>query len=98
MGPVLLTKDEAGNPDSFHLQTEVNGNLRQNSSCSALIFNIPTLIEPISAGITLLPGDIIVTGTPVGVGIGFDPPKFLVKGDVVKVTIKPIGSIVNKVE
>ena len=54
--------------------------------------------ETISAGITLLPGDIIVTGTPVGVGIGFDPPKFLVKGDVVKVTIEPIGSIVNKVE
>ena len=58
----------------------------------------PTLLETISAGITLLPGDIIVTGTPVGVGIGFDPPKFLVKGDVVKVTIEPIGSIENKVE
>lgn len=98
MGPVLLTREEAGNPDTFHLKTEVNGKLRQDSSCSALIFNIPTLIETISAGITLLPGDIIVTGTPVGVGIGFDPPKFLVKGDVVKVTIEPIGSIENKVE
>ena len=98
MGPVLLTKDEAGDPNTFQLKTEVNGELRQDSSCSKLIFNIPTLIETISAGITLLPGDIIVTGTPVGVGIGFDPPKFLVKGDVVKVTIEPIGSIENKVE
>ena len=98
MGPVLLTKDEAGDPNTFQLKTEVNGELRQDSSCSKLIFNIPTLIETISAGITLLPGDIIVTGTPVGVGIGFDPPKFLVKGDVVKVPIEPIGSILNKVE
>ena len=98
MGPVLLTKDEAGNPDTFHLKTEVNGEERQNSSCSALIFDIPTLIETISAGITLLPGDIIMTGTPVGVGIGFDPPVFLKKGDRVNVTIEPIGTIQNIVE
>ena len=98
MGPVLLTKDEAGNPETFHLKTEVNGEVRQNSSCSALIFDIPTLIETISAGITLLPGDIIITGTPVGVGIGFEPPVFLKKGDKVKVTIEPIGTIENIVE
>ena len=98
MGPVLLTKDEAGNPDSFHLKTEVNGEVRQNSSCSALIFDIPTLIKTISEGITLLPGDIIITGTPVGVGIGFEPPVFLKKGDNIKVTIEPIGTIENIVE
>jgi len=98
MGPVLLTADEAGNPDNFHLRTEVNGELRQESSCSELIFDIPTLVETISAGITLLPGDIIITGTPAGVGIGFDPPVFLKNGDVVKVTIDPIGTIENTVE
>ena len=98
MGPVLLTADEAGHPDTFHLKTEVNGELRQDSSCAALIFDIPTLIECISAGITLLPGDIIVTGTPVGVGIGFKPPVFLKKGDVVRVDISPIGAIENVVE
>ena len=98
MGPVLLTKDEAGHPDTFHLKTEVNGEVRQNASCSTLIFDIPTLIEVISAGITLLPGDIIITGTPVGVGIGFEPPVFLQKGDKVNVTIDPIGTIQNIVE
>ncbi len=98
MGPVLLTADEAGHPDTFHLKTEVNGEIRQDASCSALIFDIPTLIETISTGITLLPGDIIVTGTPVGVGIGFKPPVFLKKGDVVRVDISPIGAIENVVE
>ena len=98
MGPVLLTADEAGNPENFYLRTEVNGELRQESSCSELIFDIPTLVETISAGITLLPGDIIITGTPAGVGIGFDPPVFLKNGDVVKVTIDPIGTIENTVE
>ena len=98
MGPVLMTADEAGHPDTFHLKTEVNGELRQDSSCSALIFDIPTLIETISAGITLLPGDIILTGTPAGVGIGFKPPVFLKKGDIVRVDISPIGAIQNIVE
>jgi 2-keto-4-pentenoate hydratase/2-oxohepta-3-ene-1,7-dioic acid hydratase in catechol pathway len=98
MGPCILTADEAGHPDTFYLTTDVNGERRQDSSCSALIFNIPTLIETISAGITMLPGDIIVTGTPVGVGIGFKPPVFLQKGDVVRVNIEPIGAIENKVE
>lgn len=98
MGPALLTTDEAGHPDTFHLKTEVNGEARQDSSCSALIFDIPTLIKTISAGITLLPGDIIITGTPLGVGIGFDPPLFLKSGDVVRVTIDPIGTIENTVE
>lgn len=98
MGPIILTSDEAGHPDTFHLRTTVNGEVRQDSNCAELIFSIPTLINCISSGMTLLPGDIILTGTPVGVGIGFDPPVFLSKGDIVEVTIDPIGTITNKVE
>ena len=98
MGPVIVTSDEAGHPDNFHLKTLVNGEERQNSSVADLIFDIPTLIECISSCITLKKGDIIATGTPVGVGIGYEPPIFLNKGDVVEVEIDPIGSIRNTVE
>jgi 2-keto-4-pentenoate hydratase/2-oxohepta-3-ene-1,7-dioic acid hydratase in catechol pathway len=98
MGPVIVTADEAGHPGTFQLTTVVNGETRQDASVADLIFDIPTLIECISAGITLKPGDIIATGTPVGVGIGFEPPVFLKKGDVVEVTITPIGTIRNVVE
>jgi 2-keto-4-pentenoate hydratase/2-oxohepta-3-ene-1,7-dioic acid hydratase in catechol pathway len=98
MGPMIVTGDEAGHPDTFHLKTKVNQETRQDASVADLIFDIPTLIECISAGITLKPGDIIATGTPVGVGIGFEPPIFLKKGDVVDVTIEPIGTIRNIVE
>ena len=97
LGPAIVTADEAGHPDNFQLTTRVNGEKRQDSSCAALIFDIPTLIECISAGITLKPGDIIATGTPVGVGIGFDPPIFLKPGDVVSVTIEPLGTLENPV-
>jgi 2-keto-4-pentenoate hydratase/2-oxohepta-3-ene-1,7-dioic acid hydratase in catechol pathway len=98
MGPAIVTADETGHPDSFQLTTVVNGETRQDASVADLIFDIPTLIECISAGITLKPGDIIATGTPVGVGIGFEPPVFLKKGDVVEVTITPLGTIRNIVE
>ena len=97
LGPVILTADEAGHPDTFHLKTVVNGETRQDASVADLIFNIPTLIECISAGITLKPGDILATGTPVGVGIGYEPPIFLKPGDVVAVTIDPIGTLTNPV-
>ena len=90
--------DEAGDVGEMHLRTWVNGELRQDASVADLIFDIPTLIETISEGITLLPGDVILTGTPVGCGIGFEPPVFLQSGDVVKVTIDPIGTIENRVE
>ena len=66
-------------------------------SVADLIFDIPTLIETISLGMTLEPGDLIATGTPVGVGIGFDPPKFLQPGDEVAITIEPIGTLENPV-
>ncbi len=98
MGPVILTADEAGDVGEMRLRTWVNGEKRQDAKVADLIFDIPTLIETISEVITLLPGDIILTGTPVGCGIGFEPPVFLQTGDVVKVTIDPIGTIENTVE
>jgi 2-keto-4-pentenoate hydratase/2-oxohepta-3-ene-1,7-dioic acid hydratase in catechol pathway len=76
----------------------VNGELRQEASTRDLIFDIPTLIETISAGITLYPGDIIATGTPAGVGIGFSPPKYLKSGDKVRIEIDGIGVLENPVE
>ena len=75
----------------------VNGDLRQNSNTKALIFDVPTLIETISKGLTLAPGDIIATGTPAGVGIGFNPPKYLRPGDVVRIEIAGIGVLENPV-
>jgi len=79
------------------MTTRVNGEVRQQVSVADLIFDIPTLIETISLGMTLEPGDLIATGTPVGVGIGFDPPKFLQPGDEVAITIEPIGTLENPV-
>ncbi len=97
MGPAVMTADEAPDPRKLQLKTWVNGELRQDATVADLIFDIPTLISTISAYITLEPGDIIATGTPVGVGIGFTPPKFLVAGDVVKIEIAGIGVLENKV-
>ena len=76
----------------------VNDELRQDAPTEDLIFDIPTLIATISAGITLYPGDIIATGTPAGVGIGFDPPKFLRRGDRVRIQIEGIGTLSNPVQ
>ena len=97
LGPVLLTADEVPDVGKMHLVTRVNGKVRQDARVKDLIFDIPTLIETISAGITLEPGDLIATGTPSGVGIGFKPPRYLKKGDVVSCTIDPIGELVNSV-
>lgn len=96
MGPVLVTADEIdGAP--LDIKCWVNGELRQNANTRDLIFDIPTLIETLSAGITLQPGDIIATGTPEGVGIGFEPPRYLKRGDVVTIEISGIGRLENKV-
>ena len=97
MGPVLVTADEIPDVGALRLVTQVNGEVRQNASVGDLIFDIPTLIETISAAITLEPGDLIATGTPAGVGIGFDPPRFLNPGDEVTITIEPIGELRNSV-
>lgn len=96
MGPYLVSRDECDGTKT-QVRCYVNGELRQDASTTDLIFDIPKLIETLSAGITLYPGDVIATGTPVGVGIGFKPPKYLVAGDVVRVEIDGIGHIENPV-
>jgi 2-keto-4-pentenoate hydratase/2-oxohepta-3-ene-1,7-dioic acid hydratase in catechol pathway len=97
LGPWIATPDDVPMA-SLRVSTWVNGELRQDASISQLIFDIPTLIETISRGTTLLPGDVIATGTPVGVGIGFTPPKFLRDGDVVRVAAPGLGELTNRVE
>lgn len=97
MGPALVTADEIDDVTSLKLQTTVNGELRQNGSLTELIFDIPTIIETLSATMTLKPGDIIATGTPAGVGMGFEPPLFLKPRDEVSVTIAPLGTLTNPV-
>ncbi|RED13348.1 fumarylacetoacetate hydrolase family protein [Parasphingopyxis lamellibrachiae] len=97
MGPVILVANSNLDVTGLRLVTEVNGEIRQDGQISDLIFDIPTLIATISAYITLVPGDIIATGTPEGVGIGFDPPRYLRPGDIVTVSIEPIGSLSNPV-
>ncbi len=97
MGPCIVTADGIKNVGEMHLVTRVNGEVRQDAMVSQLIFDIPTLIEDLSRVMTLEPGDLIATGTCAGVGIGFNPPKFLKKGDVVAITIDPIGTLENPV-
>ncbi|TCB95463.1 FAA hydrolase family protein [Micromonospora zingiberis] len=96
MGPLAVTRDEIDLAELV-LTGTVNGSPRQSAPASDLIFDIPTLIETISAGITLQPGDIIATGTPAGVGIGFDPPRFLEDGDVVEVAATGLGSLTTTI-
>lgn len=97
LGPWIATRDEVG-IESLRIRTWVNDELRQDAMLSQLIFDIPTLIETLSRGTTLLAGDIIATGTPVGVGIGFSPPRFLRDGDVVRVAAPGLGELTNRVE
>jgi len=94
MGPWITTADEV-DAQNLQVRTWVNGELRQDANTRDLIFDIPGLIETISAGTTLLPGDLIATGTPQGVGIGFKPPRFLKAGDVVKLEITGLGTLTN---
>lgn len=94
MGPWITTADEV-DAENLDIQCWVNGELRQSANTRDLIFDIPTLISTISAGTTLLPGDVIATGTPAGVGIGFNPPRFLKPGDTVKMAISGLGELTN---
>jgi 2-keto-4-pentenoate hydratase/2-oxohepta-3-ene-1,7-dioic acid hydratase in catechol pathway len=98
MGPWIVTSDEVGDPSDLDVKCWINGELRQHANTRDLIFDIPTIIETISMGITLLPGDIIATGTPAGVGVGFKPPRFLKPGDVMKISIDKLGTLTNAVE
>jgi 2-keto-4-pentenoate hydratase/2-oxohepta-3-ene-1,7-dioic acid hydratase in catechol pathway len=98
LGPCIVTKEEISSPEELELTLTVNGEMRQHARCSQMIFDIPTIIASLSAGLTLEAGDIIATGTPAGVGFSFNPPRFLNDGDVVVARIEGIGQLANKVE
>jgi 2-keto-4-pentenoate hydratase/2-oxohepta-3-ene-1,7-dioic acid hydratase in catechol pathway len=95
LGPWIVTRDEVPEPHGLPIRTRVNGQAMQDSRTDQLIFRIPTLIEFLSRAFTLLPGDIILTGTPPGVGAFRKPPVFLKDGDVVTVEVEGIGSLTN---
>lgn len=91
IGPYMVTKSEIANPHSLDLWLNLNGEQLQNSNTSDFIFDIPHVVSYISQFMTLLPGDVISTGTPFGVGLGFNPPKYLKAGDVMELGIKGLG-------
>lgn len=97
MGPCIVTAEEFLYPPRLSIQSRVNGELRQDSSTELMIFGIDHVVSELSAGMTLKAGTIIATGTPAGVGMGFDPPRFLKPGDVVECSIEGIGTLVNRV-
>lgn len=97
MGPLLVTADEIDDVTTLNLRTHVNKELRQDACVKDLIFDIPTIIATLSSLFTIVPGDIIATGTPAGVGIGFKPPKFLKPGDLVTIEIDQLGILENPV-
>ena len=92
LGPYLATPDEVGNVDNLNLWLKINDEFRQQGNTDTLIFNVPFLVSYISQYMTLLPGDIISTGTPPGVGAGMKPPQFLKHGDVMELGIDGLGS------
>lgn len=96
-GPAIVTPDEAGDISGREIRTYVNGELRQSATPSLMIHDIAAQIEHLTAAFTLEPGDVIYTGTPAGVGAGFDPPKWLKAGDKVRVEIDGLGHIENEV-
>jgi 2-keto-4-pentenoate hydratase/2-oxohepta-3-ene-1,7-dioic acid hydratase in catechol pathway len=96
MGPMVVTADEFGDPQAKRLQCRVNGVSKQDASTADMIFPVATIIEWLSKGMTLEAGDVIATGTPSGVGMGFKPPKWLAAGDVVRIEIDGIGAIENR--
>ena len=98
LGPCIVYKDEIKPPIELDVLSKVNGEVRQSSNTKHFIFDIPTIISDLSAGMTLKPGDIIATGTPSGVGMGLKPPKYLKSGDKVECTIAKIGTLVNIVD
>ena len=98
MGPHLVHKNEIPDLMKVTLTSKVNGELRQSGCVADLIFSVAHLIATISSGLTLEPGDMILTGTPAGVGAGFNPPKFLKSGDLIELEINPIGLLINTVK
>jgi 2-keto-4-pentenoate hydratase/2-oxohepta-3-ene-1,7-dioic acid hydratase in catechol pathway len=98
LGPHLVTPDEIPNPNALRLTTELNGELMQDCNTSDMIFDVPALIEFLSGCTTLLPGTVILTGTPHGVGMARNPPRWLRPGDEVTIEIERIGRLTNPVE
>lgn len=98
IGPCIVTADEIAFPPALPIRARVNGELRQDSTTDLLITGIADIIAELSSGMTLLPGTIIATGTPSGVGMGFDPPRFLKSGDIVECEIEGIGVLRNMVD
>jgi 2-keto-4-pentenoate hydratase/2-oxohepta-3-ene-1,7-dioic acid hydratase in catechol pathway len=96
-GPWITTAEQVRNPEGLRLRTWVNGELRQDARTSDLIFGIDALVRFIAETITLVPGDLILTGTPSGVGMALDPPRFLESGDVVRIEIEQLGTIEHAV-
>ncbi len=97
IGPWVTTADEVGDPGDLAVRTWVNGELRQNSSTSELIFGCEEIVEFISQTCTLAPGDLILTGTPSGVGMGLQPPRWLASGDLIRIEIERLGAIEHPV-
>jgi len=98
LGPCLVTPDEIPNPNSLKISTRLNGRVMQDWNTNDMIFDVPTLIEFLSGSTTLLPGTVILTGTPHGVGMAQKPPRWLRPGDTVNIEIEKIGTLTNVVE
>ncbi|MCI6151820.1 MAG: fumarylacetoacetate hydrolase family protein [Fusobacterium perfoetens] len=98
LGPVIVTKDELPMPLNLEIKSILNGEVRQHSNTNLMIRGVAELINEISQGITLEPGDIIATGTCSGVGVGFDPPKYMKSGDIIECQIEKIGTLRNKIK
>jgi 2-keto-4-pentenoate hydratase/2-oxohepta-3-ene-1,7-dioic acid hydratase in catechol pathway len=97
LGPVLVTRDEIANPNALKIRTVLNGRVMQDWNTDDMIFDVPTLIEFLSASSVLRPGTVILTGTPHGVGFAHTPPVFLRAGDSVSIEIEGIGTLTNPV-
>jgi 2-keto-4-pentenoate hydratase/2-oxohepta-3-ene-1,7-dioic acid hydratase in catechol pathway len=97
LGPVIVTRDAIGDPKTLELSMTINGQERQRARVEQMIFDIPTIISQLSAGMTLEPGDVIATGTPSGVGFAMNPPQYLHDGDEMLATIDRIGELRNRV-
>ena len=98
LGPWIVTADEIPDPQALRIQTRVNGVTKQDSNTKHMVFPVARIIAELSAGLTLHPGDVIITGTPEGVGMGRKPPEWLKPGDVVEVEVQNIGILRNRVE
>jgi acylpyruvate hydrolase len=98
LGPVLMTVDDLGDASGLAIRTTVNGELRQDGTTSDLIFGVPSLLAFVSRFVTLEPGDVLLTGTPSGVGVAMDPPRFLESGDQVQVEVDGIGHLRSTIQ